>query len=100
MTASRPMGTTRGKSKANRPWEPNERGKSPTSQCGRKWQPVGLWAQQEVKGKQMSHETLRKVVKAQRVNKAKNDSQRAYKHIRGKSKVNGLCEPKGRSKAQ
>ena len=48
----------------------------------------------------MSHETLRKVVKAQRVNKAKNDSQRAYKHIRGKSKVNGLCEPKGRSKAQ
>ena len=29
ITASRPMSTTKGKSKVNRPWEPKERGKKP-----------------------------------------------------------------------
>jgi len=37
MTANRPIGTTRGKSKVNRPWKPKEKGNYPNGQHGRNY---------------------------------------------------------------
>ena len=51
MTAKRPIGITRGKSKVNGLGKPKERGNKPNGLTWQKLQPTGLQAQQEVKVK-------------------------------------------------